>query len=111
MDHCYNNSPSVFVSSFDFDSESIKWHARLGHIGQDRMSRLAKEALLDQLTKVKLPRCESCLAGKATVKPFGKASRASSPLEVIHSHICGPMNVKACHGAFYFLTFIDDYSR
>ena len=54
---------------------------------------------------------ESCLACKAIAKPFGKASKASSPLELIHFDICGPMNVKACHGAFYFLTFIDDYSR
>jgi len=111
LDNGCNNSPSVFVSSFDSDSESIKWHARLGHIGQDRMSMLAKECPLDQLTKVKLPRCESCLAGKVTAKPFVKASRASCPLKLIHSDICGPMNVKARHGAFYFLTFIDDYSR
>ena len=38
----------------------------------------------------------------------GKASRASSPLEVIHSGIYRPMNVKACHGAIYFLTFIEE---
>jgi len=83
------------------------------------LSKLAKEGLLDQITKAKLPKCESCLADKATAKPFDKAiakpfckaSRASSPLELIHSNICGPMNVKAHHGVFYFLTFIDDYSR
>ena len=75
------------------------------------MSSPGKEGLLDQLTKVKLPRCESCLAGKATAKPFGKASRLSSPLELIHFDICGPINVKARHGAFCFLTFIDYYSR
>jgi len=75
------------------------------------MSRLAKEGLLDQLTKVKLPKYESCLADKTTVKPFGKASRASSPLELIHSYIRGPLNIKARHEAFYFLTFIDDHSR
>jgi len=111
LDESYNNSHSVFISHLDSDLESIKWYARLGHIDQDRMSQLAKEGLLDQLTEVKLPRCESCLAGKATAKPFDKASRASSPLELIHSDICGPMNVKARHGAFYFLAFIDDYSR
>ena len=44
------------------------------------------------------------------MKPFGKASSAPVPLELIHSDICGHMNVKARHGAFYFLTFIDDYS-
>jgi len=75
------------------------------------MSRLAKEGLLDRITKVKLPRCESYLAGKATAKPFGKASRMSNPLELIHSDIYGPTNMKACNGAFYFPTFIDDYSR
>ena len=75
------------------------------------MSWLAKEGLLDQFTKVKLPKYESCLAGKATAKPFGKALRASSPLELIQSAICGPMKVKSRHRAFYFLTFIDDYSR
>ena len=40
-------------------------------IGQDRISRLAKESLLDSLTKVKLPKYVSCLAGKAIVKLFG----------------------------------------
>jgi len=44
------------------------------------MSRLAKEDVLDRLIEVKLPICESCLAGKATAEPFGKASRGSSPL-------------------------------
>jgi len=73
------------------------------------MGRLAKEGLLDQLTRVKLPRCELCLAGKATIKPFSKAIRASSPLELIHSNICGPMNVKAHHGVVYFVTLMDNY--
>jgi len=58
------------------------------------VNRLAKEDFLDRLTKVKLPKCESCLAGKATAKPFGKASRASNPLELVHSDICGPMDMK-----------------
>jgi len=76
------------------------------------MGRLAKEGLLDRLTRVKLPRCEPCLAGKATIKPFSKAMRDwSSPLELIHSDIFGPMNVKARHGDIYFITLIDDYSR
>jgi len=78
LDNCYDNSPSAFVSSFNSDSESAKWHARLGYISQDRMSRLAKEGLLDQLTKVKLPRCESHLARKAIAKLFGKASRGQA---------------------------------
>jgi len=37
--------------------------------------------------------------------------RASSPLELIHPDICGPINVKVRHGAIYFITLVDDYSR
>jgi len=43
------------------------------------------------------------------MKPFGKDLRASNPLELIHSDTYGPMNVKARHGAIYFITLIDDY--
>ena len=97
----------LLFHTLTLNSESIEWHARLGHVGQDRIGRLPNEGLLDRLTRVKLPRCEPCFAGKATIKAFGKAMRASSPLELIHSDICGPMNVKARHG----VTLIDDYSR
>jgi len=29
----------------------------------------------------------------------------------MHSDICGPMSVREQHGATYFITFIDDYTR
>ncbi|KAL0282691.1 UNVERIFIED_CONTAM: hypothetical protein Sradi_7254400 [Sesamum radiatum] len=98
-------------SSINVHDISALWHARLGHIGQERITRLAREGLLGSLAKVNLPTCEPCMAGKACRKPFGKAKRATHPLELVHSDICGPMNVRARHGAFYFLTFINDYSR
>ena len=109
-----NDSSSIYVvgnSSSVSNTESILWHARLGHIGQDRLNRLARAGLLGSLAKVELPTCEHCLAGKATRLPFGKAKRAISPLQLIHSDICGPLNVRARHGADYFITFIDDFTR
>ena len=105
-------SSTSFTADSNKDVDSVTWHARFGHIGRDRMARLArKKGLLGLLTKVDLPMCESCLAGKAYCKPFGKATRATHVLELVHSDICGPMNVKARHGTFYFLTFIDYYTR
>jgi len=47
LDYLYNNSSFVFVLYFDFKSEYVKWYARLRHISQERMSRLAKDGLLD----------------------------------------------------------------
>ena len=56
--------------------------------------------------------CESCLEGKMTKRPFySKGNRASSLLELVHTDVCGPMNIKAREGYRYFVTFIDDYSR
>ena len=101
----------TFVIDRNMTISSSTWHTRLGHIGKDRMTRLAREGLLGPLAKVDLPMCEPFLGGKAYRKSFGKAVKATQPLELIHSDICGPMNVKARHGASYFLTFINDYTR
>ena len=65
----------VFLNAFS-NVDVNTWHAILGHVGQERMDRLVRESLL----YIVLPICESCLAGKATRKPFGKATRAESPL-------------------------------
>ena len=82
----------------------------LGHIGQDDLKRLAKVGLLGSIDKIDLSVCEQYLAGKAMRLPFGKAKRASFPLELIHSDICGPMNVRTRHEDQYFITFIDDFT-
>jgi len=60
-------------------------------VGQNRIRKLAKDDLLDQLTRVKLPRCEPYLVGKATIKPFCEALMASNPLELVHFDITWPM--------------------
>ena len=57
------------------------------------------------------PTCESYLVGKIARKPFGKAIKVENPLQLIHSDICSPMNVRARNGGVYFITFIDDYTH
>jgi len=32
-------------------------------------------------------------------------------LELVHTDVCGPMNLSSVGGNKYFLTFIDDFSR
>ena len=44
-----NKTTSIFVTGNSSSSSSVndvKWHARLGHVGQDRLKRLAKAGLL-----------------------------------------------------------------
>jgi len=71
---------------------------------------LTRAGLLGSLTKEILPVCEYFLAGKATRLAFGKAKRASSPLQHIHSNIYSPMNLRAIYGGIYFIIFIDDFT-
>ncbi|KAA0032362.1 gag/pol protein [Cucumis melo var. makuwa] len=57
--------------------------------------RWVKDGLLDESEDDPLPPYESCLEGKMTKRSFtGKGYRAKEPLKVIHSYLCGSMNVK-----------------
>ena len=47
-----------------------------------------------------------------TKSPFTeKGERASEVLGLIHSDVCGPMNISAKGRYSYFITFTDDLSR
>ena len=43
--------------------------------------------------------------------PKQAITRASVPLELVHSDICGPMRTATLAGSRYFVTFIDDCTR
>ena len=57
--------------------------------------------------------CEGCVLGKHHREMFekGKAQRAKEPLQLIHSDLCGPLETHSLSHAFYFLTFIDDFTH
>ncbi|KAL0307350.1 UNVERIFIED_CONTAM: hypothetical protein Sradi_6152300 [Sesamum radiatum] len=88
------------------------WHARLGHISQDRMKRLvdSKSLKIDNLDN--LPACESCLKGKMTRKPFiGQSTFANGLLDLIYIDVCRLLNTQTRGGFSYFIIFTDDHSR
>jgi hypothetical protein len=57
--------------------------------------------------------CCGCEVGKSTRKPFSVSStkRTSAILEVVHSDLAGPMQIKSLQGSYYTATFIDDHSK
>ena len=84
------------------NNNTYLWHLRLGHINLDKIGRLVKNELLNELEDDSLSLCESCLKGKMTKRSFtGKDYRAKEPLEHIHLDLCGPINVKARWGFDY----------
>ncbi|KAK4381679.1 Transposon Ty1-ML2 Gag-Pol polyprotein [Sesamum angolense] len=88
------------------------WHARLGHISQDRMKRLVDSKSLEIDNLDNLSACESCLKGKITKNPFvGQSKLANGLFDLIHIDVCGPLKTQARGGFSYFIIFSDDYSR
>ena len=90
----------------------IFWHCRLGHIGVKRMKKLHADGILESLDYESLDACEPCLMGKMSKTPFsGTMERATDLLEIIHTDVCGPMNIEARRRYHYFLIFTDHLSR
>jgi transposase InsO family protein len=56
--------------------------------------------------------CKGCIIGKHLEEKFekGKARRASSSLDLVHSDLMGPFPHSSIGKERYVLTFIDDYS-
>ena len=77
-------------------SESYLWHCRLGHMNKNRIDSLIKEYVFKIDDCETLPTYESYLFGKMTKSPFKeKDERASNILGLIHTDVCGPMNISA----------------
>jgi transposase InsO family protein len=92
------------------------WHRRLCHHHLAGVKKLLSGNLV---TGFKLdsqadpdPVCEACKAGKMHANPFPPShSRASRPLQLVHSDVHGPVKVATHQGYRYWIAFIDDHSR
>lgn len=62
---------------------------------------MAKEEIEGPLNNLDLPSYQTCLARKTTRKPSEREPELT---------YTGPMNVRARHGALYFIMFIGDYT-
>lgn len=90
------------------------WHRRLGHLNARSMNLLRKGMAVGVDYKdTDYKHCIPCIEGKQSRQPFPKRSfsRASDVLELVHTDLCGPMQVPSLSGSKYTLSFIDDYTR
>lgn len=93
--------------------ESINtWHKRLAHLNYSGLQTL--KSISTGLEFYDEPEaCVSCIKGKIHRQPFPKqkSTRSKEVLGLIHSDLCGPMEIDSIGGARYVLTFIDDKTR
>lgn len=94
-------------------------HSKMWYIGHPNKLKLQEMTKLDLYTEkflgnyTHLPLCEVCIRAKQHVTPYPTdgATRASSPLQLLHMDLCGPVFVPSLGRGRYILTIVDDYSR
>ncbi|UYV69020.1 FHDC1 [Cordylochernes scorpioides] len=97
------------------ENKTQEWHRKLGHIGMQNLRKL--ESLVDGMELNKLEKqendvCEICIMAKQTRKSFGnERSRATRPLEIVHTDLCGPIEPLTHDNKKYIMTFLDDYTH
>ncbi|KAJ9539187.1 hypothetical protein OSB04_031920 [Centaurea solstitialis] len=104
-----------FVSRASSDTNWL-WHKRLSHLNFKTLNQLCINNLVVGLpdfryTKVSL--CSACEKGKQTRASFKskQISSISSPLQLLHMDLFGPVNVQSIAGKKYTLVIVDEYSK
>jgi hypothetical protein len=95
------------------------WHRRYGHLGYDNLAKLVSGNMVEGIRvsaqdfkagKEKV--CEPCILAKQQRAPFPSSpSVSSSPLQLWHMDLCGPMPVTSLGGSRYFATVLDDFTK
>ena len=94
--------------------DASTWHERLGHLG--RYGMIILHQLIDNFPSISLDEiiriCEACIKGKQHRQPHPKNGyRSKRKLAVVHSDVCGPIQIVSLGGSFYIIIFIDDCTR
>lgn len=97
------------------DDEAWRWHSRFVHQSFNSLRKMSRTSMVRGLPVVDHVEqlCEACIAGKHRRAPFPAAAkfRATTPLELVHGDVCGPISPLTHGGKKYFLLLVDDFSR
>jgi hypothetical protein len=107
-----SGSHSANVAHSVYSNKATLWHYRLGHVNAADMQRLPSMADGLDYAGTILGACGSCMKGKLHALPHPRSAthRATVPLELVHTDLCGPLPLSR-DGFQYFITFIDDCTR
>ncbi|KAJ9542400.1 hypothetical protein OSB04_028906 [Centaurea solstitialis] len=104
-----------FVSRASTDMNWL-WHKRLSHLNFKTLNQLCINNLVIGLPDYRYTKeslCSACEKGKQTKASFKskQISSISSPLQLLHMDLFGPVNVQSIGGKKYTLVIVDEYSR
>lgn len=108
-----NGSNNNQEKSENKTTKLVEWHNKLGHLNNVSVKKLTNMSTgMPDLTQCENVSCSIWVEAKQTRFPFNKVrERASKPLQIIHSDVCGQIEPKTHDSKNYFLTCIDDYTH
>ncbi|CDF39891.1 unnamed protein product [Chondrus crispus] len=90
-------------------------HERMAHVNVQGIASMIHNNVVSGINSDNhSPICPACVFGKATRSVIPKqrsSSRAQNCLDLVHSDVCGPLEVQSIGGSRYFITFVDDHSN
>lgn len=111
---CNQGDDETSYMSFKKNS-AVEWHRKLGHPGKEKMKKMINIVNGMKISNEEIdnmPECEICIQSKQTRFPFStQRYKASNPLEIICTDICGPITPSTWDNKRYILTCIDEYTN
>jgi len=110
----------LHAASARYGAKLCIWHERFGHAAIETIIKLAASGNVQGLSILGNPEqdaeesdvCLGCALGKIHRSPFPSVNnRHVKKGALIHSDICGPIQVQSVGGNRYLVTFIDDATR
>ena len=114
-DRCNDNSANdARAVNVDVLPYTHLWHERFGHLNFGALVRLP--IMVKDMPQMHMPKkhvYEACLLGKTHCFAIPKDGKigTSCKLFLVHSDVCGPMRAVSLSGFYYFVTFIDDFTK
>ena len=92
----------------------MEWHRKLAHLSFENLKKVSSlcDGVPSSLAKCEPQSCSVCFQAKQVREPFSSVrKRATRPLQIIHTDVCGPIEPLTPDKKRYFISFIDDYSN
>ena len=108
-----SNIPSnpIAMSSVSKPTSLEQWHRRLTHCSPLTIQEMVNKDLVDGLNitgKELRGKCEDCILGPHTRRPFdSESAKALQPLELVSFDLWGPSRVQSVGEKLYFMPIID----
>ena len=113
-----DNPVTEYAGATLIQQTATLWHQRMGHLGYDALETLIKQDMVrgiqvpsEEFKRAKQSACDTCELAKFRRPSFpDQGTRATTPLEIIHTDVWGPASTDAYNGSKYYVSYIDDYS-